>query len=179
MAARREVIAMNWLGKLPRRTRRSCRFDTRDEPNMRESDYSSPSETCESRTSSQTRPRTILGQESWVIRTSEVEAAVTRQAGHLAPVRFRVGNRWIEPFAIAPWANEDIEIFLACPSGEIESSTGVKNIHHTVKRPMRNGSSSLSPPGSFTFQCAHPCVREGWISSSDLFPVIQQSIPSM
>jgi hypothetical protein len=108
VAARREVIAMNWLGKLPRRTRRSCRFDTRDEPNMRESDYSSPSETCESRTSSQTRPRTILGQESWVIRTSEVEAAVTRQAGHLAPVRFRVGNRWIEPFAIAPWANEDI-----------------------------------------------------------------------
>ena len=48
----------------------------------------------------------VLGQASWILRTSDVEAAITRQAGHLAPVRFRIGNRWVEPFAIAPWAKE-------------------------------------------------------------------------
>lgn len=48
----------------------------------------------------------VLGQASWILQTSGVEAAITRQAGHLAPVRFRIGNRWVEPFAIAPWAKE-------------------------------------------------------------------------
>jgi hypothetical protein len=54
------------------------------------------------------RTRTILGQESWTIRTSDVEASITRQGGHLAPLRFRLGKRWIEPFAIAPWAKETL-----------------------------------------------------------------------
>ena len=51
----------------------------------------------------------IHGQQSWTLATSQIEAAVTRQAGHLAPVRFRLGkDRWVEPFAIAPWAEEKL-----------------------------------------------------------------------
>jgi hypothetical protein len=50
----------------------------------------------------------ILGQESWTLRVKHVEAAVTRQAGHLAPVRFRVGRRWVAPLAVAPWAEEKL-----------------------------------------------------------------------
>lgn len=51
----------------------------------------------------------IQGQPSWTFRTSEVEAAVTRLGGHLAPVRFRIGkDRWVEPFEVAPWAEEKV-----------------------------------------------------------------------
>ena len=51
----------------------------------------------------------IQGQPSWTLATPEVEAALTRQGGHLAPVRFRIGkNRWVEPFEIAPWAEEKL-----------------------------------------------------------------------
>jgi hypothetical protein len=50
----------------------------------------------------------ILGQESWILRTSQVEAAVTQRAGHLAPVKFRLGKRWVQPFDLAPWAGEKL-----------------------------------------------------------------------
>jgi hypothetical protein len=53
--------------------------------------------------------RKIQGQESWTLATSQVEAAVTRQGGHLAPVRFCLGkDRWVEPFEVAPWAEEKL-----------------------------------------------------------------------
>ena len=54
------------------------------------------------------RLQKIFGQESWTLKTERVELALTRQAGHLAPVRFRVGHRWIEPFEVAPWADEPL-----------------------------------------------------------------------
>jgi len=51
--------------------------------------------------------RKIQGQESWTLATANIEAAVTRQAGHLGPVRFCIGkDRWVEPFAVAPWVKE-------------------------------------------------------------------------
>jgi hypothetical protein len=51
----------------------------------------------------------IQGQPSWTLATPEVEAALTRQGGHLAPVRFRIGkNCWVEPFEVAPWAEEKL-----------------------------------------------------------------------
>lgn len=50
----------------------------------------------------------ILGQESWTLETPDVKAALTRQAGHLGPVSFRIGDRWVEPFAVAPWAQETL-----------------------------------------------------------------------
>jgi len=63
---------------------------------------------ADTRHSGRVRTQDVRGQESWVLRTPEVEAFVTRQAGHMAPVRFRIGNHWVEPYAIAPWAKETI-----------------------------------------------------------------------
>jgi len=48
----------------------------------------------------------IAGQPSWKFASDKVEAAITRMGGHLAPVRFRLGRRVVEPFSIAPWAAE-------------------------------------------------------------------------
>ncbi len=52
--------------------------------------------------------RNILGQPSWTLSTEHVEAAVTRLGGHLGPARFRLGDRWVEPFDVAPWAEEKV-----------------------------------------------------------------------
>ena len=46
------------------------------------------------------------GQPSWRIASREVEAFVTETGGHLGPVTFRVGGKKIQPFSIAPWAQE-------------------------------------------------------------------------
>lgn len=46
------------------------------------------------------------GQPSWQLASPKVRAAVTRLGGHLAPVVFRAGGRDIEPFSVAPWAEE-------------------------------------------------------------------------
>ena len=48
----------------------------------------------------------VFGQSSYVVATDRVSAAVTRTGGHLAPVTFKLGRRSIQPFAIAPWWNE-------------------------------------------------------------------------
>ncbi len=48
----------------------------------------------------------IAGQPSWVLRSDQVEAAVTRTGGHLGPVKFRLGRRVVRPFHVAPWAEE-------------------------------------------------------------------------
>jgi hypothetical protein len=53
-----------------------------------------------------TRKRLKFGQPSWRISTREVEAFVTETGGHLGPVTFRIGGKRIQPFAIAPWAEE-------------------------------------------------------------------------
>jgi len=92
----------------------------------------------------------IQGQPSWTFRTSEVEAAVTRQGGHLAPVRFRIGkDRWVEPFEVAPWAEEKLapgtpELmkamrgdFLAVPH-----LTGERSTRLTARRATRYGRSN-------------------------------------
>lgn len=50
----------------------------------------------------------VAGQPSWQFASDKVEAAITEMGGHLAPVRFRLGRRVIEPFSIAPWATEKL-----------------------------------------------------------------------
>ena len=47
-----------------------------------------------------------LGQPSWRFASDKIEAAITRLGGQLAPVRFRLGRKIIEPFSVAPWAEE-------------------------------------------------------------------------
>jgi hypothetical protein len=52
----------------------------------------------------QTVPK--LGQPSWHIASSTVEAFVTERGGHVAPVTFDRRNRKIRPYSIAPWTAE-------------------------------------------------------------------------
>lgn len=47
-----------------------------------------------------------LGGSSWKFGSNRVEANITRLGGHLAPVRFRLPQGVVEPFAVAPWAQE-------------------------------------------------------------------------
>jgi hypothetical protein len=53
--------------------------------------------------------RRVLGQPSWTISTPQVEAHITRTGGHVAPVAFRFDRRTIEPFHVAPWAEESLD----------------------------------------------------------------------
>jgi len=50
----------------------------------------------------------VLGQSSWRMGSDRVEAYLTRSGGHLAPVRFRIANKWIEPYSVAPWHKEKL-----------------------------------------------------------------------
>jgi hypothetical protein len=52
--------------------------------------------------------RTIAAQKSWTFGTPQVEAALTCLGGHLGPVKFRLGRRWVSPFDLAPWAEEKL-----------------------------------------------------------------------
>jgi hypothetical protein len=45
----------------------------------------------------------IHGEASYVLSNKDVELALTKRGGHLAPVRFRLGQRWVQPYALAPW----------------------------------------------------------------------------
>jgi len=50
----------------------------------------------------------IFGQQSFVIRNKNVEAAITELGGHLGPVTFLLGKRKVSPFSVAPWWNEKL-----------------------------------------------------------------------
>lgn len=53
--------------------------------------------------------KTVAGQNSFVLKTPEVEACLTEQAGMLAPVVFYRNSCPVQPYAIAPWAEETLE----------------------------------------------------------------------
>jgi hypothetical protein len=48
----------------------------------------------------------VQGQPSWPIHSSHVRAYLTRLAGHLAPVGFKLRRRTVYPFSVAPWGAE-------------------------------------------------------------------------
>lgn len=50
---------------------------------------------------------TIHGAESYVLESDRVKVAVTKAGGHLAPVVFRLGEREVSPYALAPWLPEE------------------------------------------------------------------------
>jgi hypothetical protein len=52
--------------------------------------------------------KTVRGQPSWELRATKVRAYLTRLGGHLGPVEFALGRRWISPLSVAPWAEENI-----------------------------------------------------------------------
>jgi hypothetical protein len=49
---------------------------------------------------------TVFGQPSYRIRNDRVEAWITETGGQMAPVTFKLGEREIQPFHIAPWWDE-------------------------------------------------------------------------
>ncbi|MFM8578466.1 MAG: hypothetical protein ACKOCN_06665 [Planctomycetaceae bacterium] len=52
--------------------------------------------------------RTIHGQPSWILSTDDVEVAVTRRGGHMAPVTFgRRDGSPIQPYHVSPWQDEN------------------------------------------------------------------------
>lgn len=53
---------------------------------------------------------TVFGHESIRIETDCVEAWVTEVGGHVSPVTFRLPGRSVQPFSVAPWAEENPEI---------------------------------------------------------------------
>jgi hypothetical protein len=55
------------------------------------------------------KTRCVLGQSSWRLASRDVEAFVTRVGGHLGPVTFNRQRRKIQPFAVAPWAEEKLD----------------------------------------------------------------------
>ncbi len=80
---------------------------------------------------------TVHGEPSFILANKVVKATLTRRAGHLAPVRFRLGQRWVEPFALAPWKPQDLAEgdpvirvlrgdYFCLPFG---SSLGISNVH--------------------------------------------------
>jgi len=52
---------------------------------------------------------TIHGAPSYVLRTPEVDLAVTQTAGHLAPVRFHLGTLTAAPYSLSPWTPTQID----------------------------------------------------------------------
>ena len=51
----------------------------------------------------------VKGQPSWRLANRNVEAFVTELGGHLGPVTFSLRGRKIQPFSVAPWAEEKTE----------------------------------------------------------------------
>lgn len=49
----------------------------------------------------------IHGEPSYRLRGQKIDLAITRRGGHMAPVRFALGDRWVEPFSMAPWKPKD------------------------------------------------------------------------
>jgi hypothetical protein len=92
----------------------------------------------------------IHGQPSWRFASDRVEAAITRQGGHLAPVRFRLPHGVVEPFPIAPWAQEKADAklpallqslrgdFFCAPFG------GNKNAYHGERHPPHGETANAS-----------------------------------
>jgi len=102
------------------------------------------------------------GQPFWRISSDKVEAVITRKGGHLAPVRFRLPHATIEPFSIAPWAEDKLSAqtpeilrllrgdFFCAPFGENETPwRGEKHPAHgeTAQAPWRLESIKKSKTG--------------------------------
>lgn len=51
---------------------------------------------------------TIHGAESYILQNDLVKVAVTRDGGHLAPVVFKLGDREVSPYALAPWLPDEV-----------------------------------------------------------------------
>ena len=51
---------------------------------------------------------TVAGAPSWQVASDKIDAHIAQRGGHLAPVTFRTPVGEIQPFSIAPWAEENL-----------------------------------------------------------------------
>ena len=65
-----------------------------------------------SRTTTCGTKRTIYGQSSWRLASANVEAYITEMGGQLGPVTFDRKGRKLEPYSVAPWAQEPVDTSL-------------------------------------------------------------------
>lgn len=65
---------------------------------------------------------TIHGARSFSFSSDLVSLHVTREGGHLAPVEFKLGERTVSPYALAPWRPDEIDpelpVLLKCLRGD-------------------------------------------------------------
>ena len=54
----------------------------------------------------QLKQKIVCGQASWRLASTQVEAFVTEMGGQLAPVTFDRAGRKLQPYSVAPWAEE-------------------------------------------------------------------------
>ncbi len=57
---------------------------------------------------SHSKLKSVHGEPSFKLANKLVELYVTRRGGHLAPVHFRIGNRTVQPYALAPWKSDEL-----------------------------------------------------------------------
>lgn len=57
----------------------------------------------------------IHGEPSFALGNRDVEMFLTRRGGHMGPVRFRLGKRWVSPYALAPWQPQDPDLGAGLP----------------------------------------------------------------
>jgi hypothetical protein len=57
----------------------------------------------------QLKTKTVHGQPSWRVASAQVEAFVTETGGHLGPVTFDRQGQKLQPYSVAPWAEERID----------------------------------------------------------------------
>jgi len=57
-------------------------------------------------TNTNAKLRTVLGQPSWRLANSEIEAFLTQTGGHLGPITFDRKGKKIKPLSVAPWHDE-------------------------------------------------------------------------
>jgi hypothetical protein len=50
----------------------------------------------------------VHGEPSFALSNKDVELSLTRLGGHMGPVRFRLGKRWVQPYALAPWLPQEL-----------------------------------------------------------------------
>ena len=55
------------------------------------------------------KTKTVYGQPSWRLASGQVEAFVTEAGGHLGPVTFDRKGRKLQPYSVAPWAEEQTD----------------------------------------------------------------------
>lgn len=61
------------------------------------------------KSTSQAAKQMVFGQPSWRLASTNVEAFVTVRGGHLGPVTFDRKGKKLQPYSVAPWAEEVVD----------------------------------------------------------------------